>query len=718
MARPRDPASAHRQRGSMSVTMLLVMLGLVLMLGLVEIGYLYWAKRDAQKVADLAALAGAQRLELCTSAHTDNAAARLNAYDANRFSGSLSIACGRWSETHSTPDHFLAGAGTGISAEINAVRVIASRSAIPFFGQNAALPTVSAQAVARRAAPMAIFNVGSQLLRVNGDTPLGSVLKLVGADLDQTTLLGYDGLAQARITPSGLLQALGVPLAVDMGVAEFNALLAGRSVTLGRVLEATVQVLDQQGVIGVDLAALNNALVVDGVDLKQLQVQLGSTPSAPGNPGLFAQIIAPDSELGAALNTDINVFNLIGTSIQVANSSRAVALKQHLLGLVETQVAVVEPPSIGIGRAHQGPPGAAHNGARAYNAQVRVFLDIDTNRLALAGGLLAALNTRLHVPLHLDVTSAYADLKSLQCGTSPPTATLEVHSSVLRTCVGTVDPAQRFSRMDVCDASVQQAQMLTLLGAPIIRDTLALDALTDVQTLVVPAGQTRSTDPNRLPIGDTLATLTGRLMDLLANMLNPRQAGATTDATALAVAERVLQGTKKSTGFYDVDRAVAALRGDIAVDGIAKIGDWPLGSESSALKAFADVTEGRGGGLLDGLLNLLLGDLTAKTCRGLLTQLLDYNGCVKRNLASFLQTKPGGLEDPDSGTVVAAPGAELECRGILCSLLRVALMPLKGLLNGVGAAVSNLLASVLGLELGRTDVQVESIQCSGAQLVY
>ncbi|KAG1534402.1 hypothetical protein G6F50_015574 [Rhizopus delemar] len=51
----------------MSVTMMLVMLALLAMLGLVEIGYLFWAKRDAQKVADLAALAGAQRLELCTS---------------------------------------------------------------------------------------------------------------------------------------------------------------------------------------------------------------------------------------------------------------------------------------------------------------------------------------------------------------------------------------------------------------------------------------------------------------------------------------------------------------------------------------------------------------------------------------------------------------------------------------------------------------------------
>ncbi|WP_213977580.1 pilus assembly protein TadG-related protein, partial [Serratia marcescens] len=86
--------SFSRPRGGMSVTMMLVMLALLAMLGLVEIGYLFWAKRDAQKVADLAALAGAQRLELCTADNSDNSAARQNALAQNRFAGTLQIRCG------------------------------------------------------------------------------------------------------------------------------------------------------------------------------------------------------------------------------------------------------------------------------------------------------------------------------------------------------------------------------------------------------------------------------------------------------------------------------------------------------------------------------------------------------------------------------------------------------------------------------------------------
>ena len=181
----------------MSVTMMLVMLALLAMLGLVEIGYLFWAKRDAQKVADLAALAGAQRLELCTADNSDNSAARQNALAQNRFAGTLQIRCGNWSASRSTGNRFVASVDA--SNPRNAVQVIAERSVLPFFGQNASLPTVSVQAVARRAEPTAVFAVGSQL-RTNGDSVLLSTLRLVGLDVTNATVLSYDGLAQANVT--------------------------------------------------------------------------------------------------------------------------------------------------------------------------------------------------------------------------------------------------------------------------------------------------------------------------------------------------------------------------------------------------------------------------------------------------------------------------------------------------------------------------------------
>src|SRR5690606_35983370 len=51
--KPFPHPSRHHQRGAMAITIAIMLLGLIFMLGLVEIGYLYWAKRDTQKVADL-----------------------------------------------------------------------------------------------------------------------------------------------------------------------------------------------------------------------------------------------------------------------------------------------------------------------------------------------------------------------------------------------------------------------------------------------------------------------------------------------------------------------------------------------------------------------------------------------------------------------------------------------------------------------------------------
>jgi hypothetical protein len=92
---------------------------------------------------------------------------------------------------------------------------------------------------------------------------------------------------------------------------------------------------------------------------------------------------------------------------------------------------------------------------------------------------------------------------------------------------------------------------------------------------------------------------------------------------------------------------------------------------------------------------------------------------MTQNLASYLQTAQDGFLDQFAGDGVTAPGnGPVSCSGLLCFLLKPALDVLKPLLNSVGSLLRSLLAQVLGLELGRTDVHVQSIQCTPAQLVY
>jgi len=699
----------------MSVTMMLVMAGLVTMLGLVEVGYLLWAKRDAQKVADLAALAGAQRLDLCTSGNSDNTAARQNALQENRFGGQLDVRCGNWNANHATADHFI---GTvSVENPRNAVKVVAQRSVLPFFGAHAQLPTVSAQAVAKRTAPSAVFSVGSQLLRTNGNSPLMATLRLVGLDVSNATVLSYDGLAQVSVTPSGLLKALGIPVEANLSVADFNRLLSVNKISLAQLVDATAVVLGRDSAVAAQLRALGS-LVSTGLDINQANITLGSQN---GGGGLFAEVIAPDGSIGSALESKINVLDLLNTGISIANDNNGVQVRGlNLLG-IDVKAGVIEPPSIAIGGV----------GARAYNAQVRLMVDVDSNRVPAVGALLSLLGTRLHLPLHVDVTNAMGTLSSIQCGATPPTATVKVDSSVLRACVGNVNAADVFSKNNVCDATLQNAQLLTLLGQPLINNKITLPALTDSQNLTLAAGQTASTRINPLAVGDTVSTLVNELLRVLSGMLSGPKSDPKQAATALA--ERYLAAAHPAGGRYNVDNVIPLLRDGSPAQNLAPLGDWTVTKgvprlcvlglttcweDGSVWTGYRTAVTGQGLGLLDGALGALLGGLLINRCDSLITNLVSYNNCVRDNLASYIQTKPGGFNDPTGGDGVTGPGNAVSCSGLLCTVLTPILSALKPVLNSVGALLTQVLADLLGLELGRTDVSMQSIQCNAAQLVY
>lgn len=716
MKRPRQ-FSFSRPRGGMSVTMMLIMLALLAMLGLIEIGYLFWAKRDAQKVADLAALAGAQRLELCTSDNSDNSAARQSALTQNRFRGTLQIRCGNWSATRATRNRFV----TTVDAANprNAVQVVAQRSVLPFFGQNTRLPTVSVQAVARRSEPTAVFAVGSQLLRTRGDSLLLSTLRLVGLDVTNATVLSYDGLAQANITPSGLLKALNIPVSANLSVADFNRLLAVNKISLAQLVNATATVVGRDTTVGVQLQALAN-LVATKIDITKLNIALGSES---GGGGLFAEVISPDGTAGSALESKISVLNLISTAISIANEGNGIAVQGlDLLG-INVQAGVVEPPSIAIGGV----------GSRAYNAQVRLMVDVDSNNLFALGPLLQLLGTQLHLPLHVDVANAMGTLTGIQCGGNPPRATIQVDSSVLRACVGKVDPAQRFSKNNVCDNTLQNEQLLKLLGRPLITNKITLPALTSSQNLTLAAGESGSTQINPLALGDTVSNLVNELLRVLSGMLSSPSQGMSANDTAKALADRYLQAAFPSGGRYNVDQVIPLLRDGDPSRNLAPLGNWTVKNgvpkpcllglttcweDGSVWTGYKTTVTGQGLGLLDGLLGSLVGGLLINRCDSLLGNLIDYNGCVRNNLASYIQTAPAGFLDGAGGNGVTNPDGTVSCSGLLCTLLKPILTALRPVLNSVGTLLTNLLASVLGLELGRTDVNVQSIQCSAAQLVY
>jgi len=701
---PPRAATPHRQRGSAAVTMMLVLLGLVVVLGLVEVGYLYWSKRDVQKTADLAALAGAQRLEQCTTDYKDNLAARSNATTDNGFQGQLAINCGYWGAELPSGARFVS---VGSSRPLNAVQVTASRQSLPFLGQIGDMPRISATAVARRTAPQAAFSVGSRLLNINNNAPLQGLLRLVGIDLNQTQVASYQGLAQVKITPRGLLQALGIPIAADISAGELNSLLAAQQVSVAKLLEVMADLGSKQEVLGLSLGLLQNELARVGLD--DVMVQLGSTATSAG---LFAQIVGGSEAAGGALDVDVNALELVGTSISIANSKHAVAVpKLDVLGLLQAKASIVEPASIAIGPV----------GTTAYNSQVRLFLDIDSQRIPALGTLLGWLGTRIKLPTYIDVVDGFGQLTAINCSAQPKTATVDVTSAVANVCIGKASTPWDSTR-DLCRTGLADEQLVTLLGRNVLTKRIALDALSSRDQLTLSEGQIGTVKPNELRIGELVSKLVDTLLGTVQSLFTPQ--GNSSDA-AKDLAAQYLEATKVN-GFYQPEAVVNALRDGKPTANLPAIGNWtteipscqnwllgctPKKVQGNVWDGFLYETNVSDPSLIGGLLDVL----GITSCKGLLTGLLAYNACVENSLAKYLQTKPGGLSGTGSYNPVTGTGS---CSSVLCMLLKpIVDNTLRPLLNGIGQLLSSLLSEVLGLQLGRTDVHMQSIQCGRSQLV-
>ena len=666
-------------RGSVIVNTAIALSLVVITLIGTEIGYLYFMKREFQKTADLAALAGAQQIRSgCVAAST---AAQLSANgssasDTTRnmpvgFSlASGEVQCGYWDNV--TPFQSPATSGTP-----NAVRVSFQKeplNLLPVFDGNR---SISVSAVAALSAPLAQFSVGSKLITMSGDSTLGRLLKGVGLDLSGTSLVAYDGLAQAKITPGGLLAALGIPVAADIGVGELNTLLAGRSVALGDLLNAIVTVAGQSGLLSSNIALLQALQAKLG--LSDLSVQLGTLADGPR--GLFAQIISPGGSGSGALNVGVGALDLLYSSIGVATAQHALdaGLNINLLSLakVTTKVAVISPPSIGIGGI----------GATAYNAQVRSFIRVTTDA-GLLGSLLSPL-VKLDLPIVLDAvngTGVVTDMctSALQDPVNgKDRAKFLVKSSIANVCVGQVSPSDLFSKSAVCTypTMLQDMELINVLGLLRVNNHLDLGVLSGPDSqLILAEGETGTTPVNNLQIGTLVANLLSQLTNLLFGNVTPT--GSPTGLQLDNLANQLWNNTASIC-----TQSTEACWGQRYASVISTIRQES--GQSGLLTP-----------LLNGVIDLVAGVLN--DCTGLLGIIGgSENGC-KNMIKNALSTKSPG-----------AGGAVANAVAVLAGLL-------KPILDAVGASVlTPLLQNVLGINLGQIDVNLKSLDCKALpMLVY
>lgn len=403
---PLPKSTYTRQRGSIAVLMALGVGVLVLMLSVIDIGFMYTTKREYQKAADLAAMAGAQALidedgvRSCTrakTAATTNATINLSnpAIDPNY---TPEVTCGEWNPRAESPFTAITEFDNDDAPSLNAVRTIIRGQPYGFFipalfGRDP--PEMWAEGTATTNQTLAALHIRSSLVEINGpgdeDNLIDSICTLLatGSDCITVTGAGWNGLATADIT----LHAL----AVELGAGTVEELL-NTQVTLDELLTAAVNTLPvapESGPGHTFLADLNSAVVNMGVITNLQDISIGDLLN-----------IAPGTQF-SALDIGLNVAELAMASIQTATSNCAICVEApiHIPGLasVDVYATVTAPPQMSaIGDPAlaiiQGNPAGSTGPDRLYvnTAQARALLSIDVKSTTdLVTGLLGTVTNTL-----------------------------------------------------------------------------------------------------------------------------------------------------------------------------------------------------------------------------------------------------------------------------------------------------------------------------------
>ncbi len=420
------PSLPARQRGTVAVSAA-VMLGVAIVLAAlaVDLGHLFWVRRDLQRVADLASLSAAAHL-----ADADAIARRIavaNGFDPAAADHGFTVTTGRYD------DAARSFSAVGAAASHNAVEVVATASVPYFFFAGAR--SVGASAVASRE-PLAGFALGSFVARLDpAATPLLNSLLggLLGGPVG-LDLLSYQALAAASLSLGDLQTALGV------GTVEA---LLDSSLSLAGWLDAGIAALNRRG----DLVSVQAASV--------LTVLRASAGPASLRLGDLIRLGVGDARTAATAR--VNVLQLVSLGAQVASGSGLVKTTPTLsipgVATVNLALTLVDPPAIAIGPARQD--GAGNWLTRAHSGQLRLRLELQL--LGSVGGGV------VNLPLYIEAGAADADLTAIECRQPPDDSrvTIQVQPQAVTAYIGHVGDAALQNH--AAPVSVAPAALLNLL---------------------------------------------------------------------------------------------------------------------------------------------------------------------------------------------------------------------------------------------------------------
>jgi len=403
--------SHRRQHGSVIINTAIALSLIVIALIGTELGYLFFMKREFQKTADLAALAGAQSLKpnSCSEATTAAISNASQNLPAGFTLAASDVVCGRWDPvSRPTSPHF---SPTNSGEKFNAVHVSITRTPAQLLagilGNGGR--QISVEAVAAQKTPRAALTIRSTLVSV--DTTKSALLnnvlgKLLGTSLN-VSIGGWNGLLGTNVKLLSFLDALAIELHIDAG--NYDQVLSTNA-NVGVLLKAMINALQRSGnTAEVVLIALDELRVKANLAAAQPLIKLGDLLG-----------VQTGTE-AAGLQTDLQLFQLVQGIVQLANKKNAASVDIPVtvpgIGTVTTKVRVIEAPQISaIGNpelAALSPDGPDR--IQVQTAQVRTLISVDLPGLSGITGLLNAV-TNLLAPITSLLNNILSlDLQAILC---------------------------------------------------------------------------------------------------------------------------------------------------------------------------------------------------------------------------------------------------------------------------------------------------------------
>ena len=408
----------------------------------VDVGNMFADRRKAQSTADLAAIAAVSDL-----VNAGKAAAATVTRNGYLNDATFNIEYGVYAANPQVAPGSRFTAASAASA--NAARITLNTVTPLYFaglitGKDSFV--IKTTATATRSA-FSSFAIGSRLASVNGGV-LNQVLGgLLGTSLSLSAM-DYQSLLSTQLDLLTFMDALAARMNLTAG--SYDSLLASNAKTadvIGAMFDAGKK---QYGAGNAAVQALSG--VASSASGLTSTVKVGSLAD-----------IGPYSSLpiGSApkVSTSLSAYDLLSATAQIANGQRqvqaALALNVPGVAAVNLKFAVGERPQ-GTSWITVGPEGAS-----IHTAQTRLLLSVQ-----VAGSGAASL---INLPIYIEVASATATLKKLQCGfpdISTSTATVDVTPGVLDAWIGAV-PDSQFTNF----TSAPNPPAAALVNTPLVKIT-------------------------------------------------------------------------------------------------------------------------------------------------------------------------------------------------------------------------------------------------------